>query len=195
MQLERARLGEASRVLARAFFDDPAWTWILPSARRRARTLHGLFRTAIAVTMAGGRVDTTAGEVRGLALWIPPGDALLAVNRAAARSLLTVPLRLRSAFPRFRAYTEWNYDLQRRAYPGPSLFLSGLGVDPAHQRQGIGGALVEAGLAREPAATAVLLTNNERNIGFYRGHGFETVLAEPMPGGGPMTWAMLRKPG
>ncbi|HEY6029527.1 MAG TPA: hypothetical protein VIU44_03135, partial [Gaiellaceae bacterium] len=64
--LERSRLEEASRVLARAFHDDPAWTWILPSPRRRARTLPALFRTAIAVTMAGGRVDTTAGAVQGL---------------------------------------------------------------------------------------------------------------------------------
>ncbi|HEY6018246.1 MAG TPA: GNAT family N-acetyltransferase, partial [Gaiellaceae bacterium] len=83
---------------------------------------------------------------------------------------------------------------QRRAHPGPVLFLSGLGVDPAYQGRGVGGALLEAGLAREPDATAVLLTNNERNLGFYEAHGFETVLAERTPDGGPMTWAMRRKP-
>jgi ribosomal protein S18 acetylase RimI-like enzyme len=180
-------------VLARAFLDDPAWRWILPGDRRRARTLPGLFRTAIAVTMTGGRVDTTAGEVEGIALWVPPG-AVADVNRAAARSLLSVPLRLRSAFGRFRAYTEWNYELQRHAHPGPSLFLSGLGVAPERQGRGVGGALVEAGLARERQAPAVLLTNNERNVRFYEGHGFETVLEEPMPDGGPRTWAMVRPP-
>lgn len=181
-------------MLARAFADDPAWRWILPSDRRRARTLPGLFRTAIAATMHGGRVETTAGAVEGLALWIPPGEAALAVNRAAARALLTVPLRLRGAFGRFRLYTEWNYELQRRAHPGPALFLSGLGVDPGRQRQGIGTALVESGLAQEPGATAVLLTNNERNLDFYARLGFEAVVEEELPDGGPVTWALRRRP-
>ncbi len=146
------------------------------------------------MTLAGGRVDTTAGAVRGVALWIPPGEGLLAVERAAAGTLLAVPLRLRSAFPRFRAYSEWNFALQRRAHPGPSLFLSGLGVDPAEQRRGIGSALLEAGLAREPGAAAVLLTNSERNIRFYERHGFAVVDELTIPRGGPRTWAMVRGP-
>jgi GNAT superfamily N-acetyltransferase len=155
--------------------------------------LPALFRSAIGATLAGGRVDTTAGAVRGIALWIPPGDALLAVNRAAQRSLLTVPFRLRGAYGRFRAYTRWNFDVQRRAHPGPALFLSGLGVEPAQWGRGIGGALLEAGLAREPRVPAVLLTNSERNRRFYERHGFEVVLDEPMPHGLP-TWAMVRQP-
>ena len=181
-------------MLARAFHEDPAWTWILPQPARRARTLPWLFRQALAVTLGGGRVDTTAGGVRGLALWIPVGDGMAAVDRASTRTLLAVPLRLRSAFSRFRAYTEWNFELQRRAHPGTSLFLSGLGVDPAHQRRGIGGMLLEAGIAREPGAPAVLLTNNAANLGFYERHGFVVVLEEPMPHGGPNTWAMVRQP-
>jgi ribosomal protein S18 acetylase RimI-like enzyme len=181
-------------VLARAFHDDPAWTWIVPSADRRARMLPRLFHSAISVVWAGGRVDTTAGEPVGVALWVPPGEALVRVTRAARRAYVTMPLRLLGAYGRFRDYTEWNYEVQRRAHPGPSLFLSGLGVDPAHRGRGVASALLEAGLAREPGATAVLLTNNARNIPLYERHGFEVVLDEPMPQGLP-TWAMVRRPG
>jgi hypothetical protein len=39
----------------------------------------------------------------------------------------------------------------------------------------------------------VLLTNSERNVGFYERHGFEVVLDEPLPSGLP-TWAMVRRP-
>jgi GNAT superfamily N-acetyltransferase len=180
-------------VLARAFQDDPAWTWILPRADRRARALPWLFRWAVAATLAGGRIDTTAGGVRGVALWLPPGDSLVEVNRAARRQLPFVPFRLRGAYGRFRAYTRWNYDVQRRAHPGPSLFLSGLAVDPAHWGRGIGGSLLEAGLERQPRLPAVLLTNSRRNVRFYERHGFEVVLDEPMPVGVP-TWAMVRRP-
>jgi ribosomal protein S18 acetylase RimI-like enzyme len=190
--LERGGLEDASRVLARAFGDDPAWKWILPRAARRERVLPWLFRTALAATLEGGRVETTE-DVRGVALWIPPGPALLDVNRAARRSILAVPFRLREAYGRFRAYTQWNFDLQRRAHPGPALFLSGLAVDPAFQGRGIGGALLEAGIARDSSLPVVLLTNSERNVGFYERRGFEVVLDEPMPSGLP-TWAMVRQP-
>jgi ribosomal protein S18 acetylase RimI-like enzyme len=179
-------------VLARAFHHDPAWCWILPDERRRAALLPWLFRTAIAASCAGGRVDTTP-DVSGAALWIPPGDGLRAANRVARRALLTAPLRLRSAYGRFRAYTQWNWDVQQRAQEGPSLFLSGLAVDPARQGEGIGGALLEAGVARHPDVPALLLTNSAANVRFYERHGFEVVLDEPMPEGVP-TWAMVRDP-
>jgi hypothetical protein len=55
------------------------------------------------------------------------------------------------------------------------------------------GALLEAGVAREPDVPAVLLTNSEQNLRFYERHGFEVVLDEPMPHGLP-TWAMVRQP-
>ena len=44
VRLEESRLGEASDVLARAFYDDPAWVWLIPDPARRARLLPWLFR-------------------------------------------------------------------------------------------------------------------------------------------------------
>jgi ribosomal protein S18 acetylase RimI-like enzyme len=189
--LHRRRLEEASRVLARAFHADPAWAWILPAEARRARILPWLFRVALRTTLANGAVDTTLGTVRGVALWSLPGADL--ADAATERALLALPLRLRTAFGRFRAYAEWNRDLQLRACAGPALFLSGLGVDPVHQRRGVGSALVEAGTRRDPHLPVVLLTNELANVRFYERRGFEVVLDEPMPHGLP-TWAMVRRP-
>jgi len=189
--LERRRVDEASRVLARAFHDDPAWAWIVPADARRARILPWLFRVALRTTLATGAVDTTRGPVRGIALWSRPGAD--AVDAATERSLLVLPLRLRTAYGRFRAYAEWNRDLQARAWAGPSVFLSGLGVDPPHQRCGVGGTLLEAGRSRDPALAAVLLTNDLGNVRFYERHGYDVVLDAPMPHGLP-TWAMVRPP-
>ena len=40
----------------------------------------------------------------------------------------------------------------------------------------------------------VLLTNAERNLSFYAGHGFEVVLETDTPAGPPHAWALVRSP-
>jgi len=37
-------------------------------------------------------------------------------------------------------------------------------------------------------------TTHERNVAFYRRHGFEVVTASDMPRGGPRFWTMTRQP-
>jgi len=79
---------------------------------------------------------------------------------------------------------------------------AGAGACPAAYAEilgaGIVGDVIAAhfvrGLAQEPRTAAVLLTNNEGNVGFYERFGFETVIEETMPDGGPVTWAMRRRP-
>src|SRR5881392_1122036 len=91
VRLERSRLDEASAALARAFFDDPAWVWLLPDARRRARLLPWLFRIGFDVTAAD--VYVTVGPLLGAARWLPPGRPSMRVA-ATLRALVSTPLRL-----------------------------------------------------------------------------------------------------
>jgi ribosomal protein S18 acetylase RimI-like enzyme len=86
--------------------------------------------------------------------------------------------------------------LKSRLHPEPCVVLSGIGVEPARQGRGLGSALLESGLGRaDRDNVAVFLgTNTERNLPLYERHGFEVLGEEPVPGGGPPTWAMLRRP-
>ncbi|MFZ1881547.1 MAG: hypothetical protein WAU41_15490, partial [Gaiellaceae bacterium] len=86
VRLEPGRLGEASDMLARAFHDDPAWTWLIPDDERRRRLLPWLFRVGFEVTAA--EIWATAGEVRGAARWLPPGRPAMRVG-ATLRALVT----------------------------------------------------------------------------------------------------------
>jgi ribosomal protein S18 acetylase RimI-like enzyme len=193
VRLRDEQLDEASHVLARAFQEDPAWVWLIPDARRRASLLPWLFRVGFEVTDAD--VWTTDGGVRGCARWLPPGRSPMRVG-ATLRALVTTPLRLRDATGRFLAYGRAVEGLRARVSPGPHWYLAGIGVDPAEQRQGVGAALLEPGLAgaARDNVPAVLLTNNEGNLVFYRRHGFEIVAEGETPAHGPHAWAMLREP-
>jgi ribosomal protein S18 acetylase RimI-like enzyme len=193
VRLERNRLGEASDVLARAFSDDPAWTWLFPDAERRRRILPWLFRIGFDVTAAD--VWATAGEVRGAARWLPPGRPPMRVG-PTLRALVTTPFRLGSATGPFLAYGRAVESMRAEVMPGSHWYLAGIGVDPAVQRQGIGAALLQPGLraAAEEGLPAVLLTNTAANLSFYERHGFEVVREGETPENGPHAWAMVKWP-
>ena len=196
MEIERlppGRLDEASAVLARAFFDDPAWLWVLPDEQRRARLLPWLFRVGFDVTVAD--VWTTKGELLGAARWLPPGRASMRVA-PALRALVTTPLRLGAASGRFFAYGRAVENLRARVAPGPHWYRAGIGVDPPAQSRGIGTALLRPGIegASRDRLKAVLLTNSERAVPFYERSGFRVVAEGDTPESGPHAWAMVRDP-
>jgi ribosomal protein S18 acetylase RimI-like enzyme len=193
VRLDRSRLGEASEVLARAFFDDPAWVWLIPDDERRQVLLPWLFRVGFDVTAAD--VWATAGRVLGAARWLPPGRPAMRVV-PTVRALLATPARLGRATKSFLAYGRAVEALRAEVAPGPHWYLAGIGVDPPAQGQGVGAALLRPGLdaAARARVPAVLLTNNDANLDFYRHHGFEVVRRGETPRDGPKAWAMVKHP-
>ena len=193
VRLRSEQLGEASAVLARAFHDDPAWTWVIPDSRRRATLLPWLFKLGFEVTDAD--VWTTPGPVLGAARWLPPGRPGLRLP-SALYAFVATPLRLREATGRFLAYGHAVENMRLRAADGPHWYLAGIGVDPAEQGKGIGSALLEPGLegAARDGLPIVLLTNSGRNLPFYRRNGFEVAFEDDVPPGAPHAWAMIREP-
>jgi ribosomal protein S18 acetylase RimI-like enzyme len=193
VRIGKERYGEASDVLARAFFDDPAWVWLLPDAQRRARLLPWLFRIGFDVTAAD--VYVTVGPLLGAARWLPPGRPSMRVG-ATLRALVTTPLRLGVATAPFLAYGRAVEQMRADVARGPHWYLAGIGVEPSAQRQGVGAALLRPGVEAAAGARipAVLLTNNEANLAFYEANGFAVVRQGHTPEDGPKAWAMVRSP-
>jgi ribosomal protein S18 acetylase RimI-like enzyme len=187
------QIPEAAAVLARAFQDDPAWRWVLPSATRRAKALPSLF--GLGFELIEAEIWVTAGPILGSARWLPPGRPRIH-PLVAVRAGIETPLRLREATSRFLAYGRSVDNLRRLAVPLPHWYLAGIGVEPREQRRGIGGALLVPGVeaAERDGVPCALLTNAEENLSFYGRHGFETVLEGETPPGGPHAWMMVREP-
>jgi ribosomal protein S18 acetylase RimI-like enzyme len=192
-RIGKERYGEASDVLARAFFEDPAWVWLLPDAQRRARLLPWLFRIGFDVTAAD--VYVTVGPLLGAARWLPPGRSAMRVA-ATLRALMTTPLRLGVATGPFLAYGRAVEQMRADVARGPHWYLAGIGVEPSAQRQGVGAALLRPGVEAAASARipAILLTNNEANLPFYETNGFAVVREGRTPENGPKAWAMVKSP-
>ncbi len=188
---------EVGQVLARALHDDPNWLWILPDESRRAQVLTWFMEVWARYCRKYGVVHTTAGKVEGAALWIPPGKYPLSVVRLILAGMMLVPLKFgRAAFGRLMSGVNYETRLHKRDVPPRHWYLATLGVVPARQGRGIGSALIQPVLARADAEglRCYVETEKERNVRFYRRHGFEVVVESDVPNGGPHMWTMKREP-
>ncbi|MGC4938420.1 GNAT family N-acetyltransferase [Kribbella sp. DT2] len=77
----------------------------------------------------------------------------------------------------------------------PLWILGMVGVDPHHQGQGLGRAVIAPGLAcaDEEHSPVFLETQTATNVTFYESLGFEVLGKIELPSNGPTNWAMYRK--
>jgi len=198
VRLDPARRAQAAEMLTRAFTEDPAYSYIFPDEAERARSTRKLWHAVIGFCLTYGEVWTTP-ELAGAAGWLAPGKASFSLGQM-----------VRTGFELPRAWLQFGGSGRRRAMeimvylerlhksgmPGPHWYLQVLGVEPALQGQGIGGRLLQPVLARADAAglPCYLETESERNVTFYRRHGFEVLTEGPAPGHDVMLWTMARTP-
>ena len=179
-------LAATAGVLAAAFQDDPVFSWCVPDATRRAAVLPTFFRlvaNAIAVHddihVAAVTSRPVSGAIDGAAMWLPPGATPVDDLEAPFAEL----------FGDDAGRTFEIVGLLEEHHPQTLHdYLWFLGVDPAAQGQGIGGALL-----RHPRRTgpAYLEATSKDNRRLYERHGFE-VVDELTVGGSPTIWAMWR---
>jgi ribosomal protein S18 acetylase RimI-like enzyme len=179
-------------MLARAFDDDPIATFLMPSNRRRPFGLRAFFRIQMTTDfLPFGGVYTTDDHA-GAAMWAPPGKPMPAKLKELWSVLPVLPYvagRNFSRSLRFLAKIEAMHPKE------PHWYLATLGTEPARQGQGVGSALLQPVLDRCDAegTRAYLESSKEKNIPFYRRHGFE-VTGEVKLAGGPPLWTMWRDP-
>ena len=186
----------AGALLTASHGDYPAFRAVFPDSRMRSRVL-GPFQTAAArdAIRHGSAVGAFLDDqLAGVALWQPPGRFPLSPPRKArmAPALAQAAIAARGAFPRF---ARSGATLERTFPNQPVWYLQALGVHPSRQRQGVGAALLAAGLAVVDADNLAchLHTSDPANVEYYRRWGFElTQPAFPAGAGGPTYYGMTR---
>jgi ribosomal protein S18 acetylase RimI-like enzyme len=194
--LQTAQLDEAVQMLARAFFDDPMIMYVVPDEDKRRRSLPWFFRLAARYGDRWGENFTTAGKVDGAAIWLPPGGTITSPLRMIRLGLLAAPFKFGlPSFMRFMSVLNHLERFHKRDVPPEHWYLFVLGVDPARQGQGVGGTIIQPILERadHDELPCYLETMKERNVTFYRKHGFEVVVDDVFPNG-PRYWTMKRDP-
>jgi ribosomal protein S18 acetylase RimI-like enzyme len=181
---------EAARIVTDALLHDPGWVAVGPKrAGYRRRIALRYHRTAIGV------VDRYGGPIYGV--FRDGALAGVAVSFAAGRYpppawtfVRYVPGFL-AAGPGPVVRGLRTSSVQDGGHPHDEhVFLWFLAVDPAHQRCGVGRALLQR-VFEDARAPVYLDTANPANVPYYAGFGFEELGRAALPRGATM-WFMRR---
>jgi len=179
---------EASAIdtIVLAFAADPVTRWCFPDP-------HGYLASMPIFTRAFGGAAFLHGSAHctedyaGAALWLPPD---VHVDGEAVGDVLE-----RTASESIRGDLFAIFEEMEQYHPAePHWYLPLIGVDPAYQRRGYGGALMKHALEQcdRDSAPAYLESTNPMNVSLYKRHGFE-VLGAIQKGTSPPLVPMLRK--
>lgn len=195
LKLTKAQIPAAQQMLARAFFEYPAMVFANPDAERRRRGVFTLYSAILRDAFPWGEVYASE-NVKGVAAWLPPGVSLPTLGREIRAGFLALPFTFGwTAFRKLAAIDTCARSLHHKYVTEPHWFLATLGVDPDHQGQGIGSAVLQPVLQRADAerTPCYLETHRPENVRLYERHGFEVTELHQSPRLPPI-WSMLRKP-
>jgi GNAT superfamily N-acetyltransferase len=156
--------------LALAFEADPVFQWLFDDPARQASATSDFFDLVVADLARFGRSWTTEPAVTGAALWVPAGEP--SMSEAAGEALGALLHELgEGAAGRTAALIE----AMEHAHPTvPHEYLWFVGVVPDVQGQGVGSALLAAGLAHADAqgVPSYLEATTPESKALYERHGF-----------------------
>lgn len=159
----------AIAVITRAFEEDPAARWLYPDPMQYRAAFPEFARVFGGPAFSHGSA-THAEAYRGAALWLPPGAQIddAAFDATIERTVAPAHLEAASAF----------FAQMGAVHPHePHWYLPLIGVDPAHQGRGLGGALLAHTLEQcdRDRLPAYLEATSPASVALYRRHGLQPI--------------------
>lgn len=180
-------IDDAVATIVMAFAGDPVARWSFPATHEYLTHFPRLVRAFAGRAAENGTAFSTARN-RAVALWLPSGVEPDGEQLESVLAEALTPAQAEEVQP----FVEHMAGYHPK---DPVWYLPMIGVDPVHQGQGYGSALLRhtLDLCDQQAAPAYLESTNPRNNPLYERHGFEVIGLIQTDSSPPM-WPMLRKP-
>ena len=195
VRLNKSQIEPAADVLARAFQDDPLFSYFFPSARERMNKSPHLFRSLVQRGVLYGEVYATSPNLEGVVVWLHSDKVDVSPWRMVRPAALLMVLKMGAgSIRRMMRFAPYAATMHKRHTPFRHWYLQAIGVDPRFQGKGCAGLLLKPMFARMDTEhlACYLETQNQRNLPIYQHYGFEVVEEGTIPGTETAHWAMLR---
>ncbi|MDJ0635981.1 MAG: GNAT family N-acetyltransferase [Xenococcaceae cyanobacterium MO_188.B29] len=195
--LNPSEIDRASEILAKAFDEDPMFRYITPEAEQaRVNALRWYCKIGLSNCQLYNHIYTTAGDLKGVAAWIPPGKSEINIWQVLPM-LFALPWKF--GWHRLGQCLSLSFTLikqESHEMNEPHWTLNLLGVAPTYQGQGIGSLLLQPVFeqADREGMPCYVATFTEQAVRFYQKHGFVILWQGELSGGSPCIWTMKREP-
>jgi GNAT superfamily N-acetyltransferase len=198
--LKSSEIDRASEILTKAFNEDPMFRYLgigeAEQVRVNVNALKWFCRMGLRNCQPYNHIYTTAGDLKGVAVWIPPEKSEMNIWQILS---ILFALPGKCGWHRLGRCLSLFSTLNERAQIEmiePHYILSLLGVAPTYQGQGIGSLLLQPVLqqADKEGMPCYLATFTEQAVHFYQKHGFVVLWHGEFSGGSPCIWTMKREP-
>jgi ribosomal protein S18 acetylase RimI-like enzyme len=188
-KLHEEQIEEASRVLGRAFQDDPLFAYCIPDPTERKKKCAIHCKWLILLGFLTGEVYSSSNDIEAVAIWHPHAIEYKKREEKSKEFMKRLRKIRRDLFSdalyaeRMAIFEELANSFQKEHVNFPHWYLAFIGVDPTHQSKGYGSKLLRMKLAEidEQNLPCYLHTENERNVKFYEHFGFELIGKNKVP--------------
>ena len=187
-----ADLGAIAASLTKAFADDPVMNFLLGKQELPFDKGVKFFTLMCKIQLPHQHVYVTDG-CESVAIWAPPDKWKV----PSAEIIKATPAFLSVFGVKQFVSALGALSLLEKNHPKePHYYLEFLGTDPAHQRKGLGGAVLGPVLERcdTEGVGAYLESSKDVNVPYYRHFGFEVRQEVTHKNNGPTQWLMWRDP-
>ncbi len=191
--LTEAQIPEAGAILQRAFFNDPLCVYTAPRPQVREKLFAWFFTRFVREELPVGGIYTTAGQMEGVTVWLPPESAEPSLEQGGNDGMEQI---FGDAYHRFIDTFRFLGLLHQHLVPEPHIYLALLGVAPHTQGQGVGKTLLTPMFQRadREGLACYLETFTPANVPFYEHRGFQVISNGVEPQSQISYWAMRRDP-
>lgn len=190
---------KAAKMLASSFGNDPLFSYLISEKEKvRENILSWLFESSLRYFRNYKHIYTSNGELKGVAIWVPPGKSANNLWLMMQSGFLLAPFKFKwSKFGRLiKMLTLQEKQHKQHMSNTPHWYLALLGVAPEYQGKGIGANLIKPILeeADKSGIPCYLETSTQGAVKFYQRHGFEIAWTGKLDENGPQLWTMKRNP-
>ncbi len=195
IRLSKEHIKPASKVLSRAFHNDPIIRWQFPDVNLRFAKLHHFWEFNLRIGIKYDEIYGTSNDLEGIAIWRAPKNVNYPYLQYLKKGGLKLPFQFGIKIAKRITFIKAVNDSMRNIYMKvPYCYFGLIGVDPKLRGQGFASKLIKPMLTHidNQNLPIYLETTLERNLPFFEYFGFERLEEIIIPNTNIISWSMIR---